>query len=225
MRMRKKSNLEKRILACSDYIIPTECKILNVNEAIKDVAYIDYESLFKNNNPIELEIGCGKGQFLCETASLHPEINYLGVEITSNIIITACERAQKENLTNIKFLNTNACYLPRYIAPDTISKIHLYFSNPLPNKPSEKLRLTSSRYLEIYKKFLVQGGEIFQKTDDMHFFEFSIEQLSKCGFILKNLSLDLHSSQDNGNIITEHERKFSLMGLPIYKLEAQLGEK
>lgn len=224
MRMRRKHNLEFRFLECENFLISTSGQKLNAKEAILDTAYIDYETIFNNTNKVELEIGCGKGQFLCESASRNPHINYIGVEIISNVLITACERAKRENLTNIRFINVNAAYLPRYIKPNTISKIHLYFSNPLPNKPSENLRLTSKRYLEMYKTFLVKGGEIYQKTDDKDFFKFSIEQLSQNGFILKNLSLNLHAGVSQGNIVTEHEAKFVKMGLPIYKLEAILKE-
>jgi tRNA (guanine-N7-)-methyltransferase len=223
--MRRKKNLDSRLLECKDYILSTDGEKLNAMEAVQDKAYIDNEKLFGNANKVELEIGCGKGQFLYEKALLHPEINYIGVEKATNVLITAIEQVASKKLANVKFLNTNAIYLPRYLKPDSISTIYLNFSNPLPQKPLEKMRLTSKRYLEIYKEFLQIGGEIHQKTDDMHFFEFSLEQFSKCGFGLENISLDLHKSSILGNIVTEHERKFSDMGLPIYKLVAILKDK
>lgn len=224
MRMRRKNNLDSRMADCGEYLISTEGEKLNAKEAVEDLAYLEYEKVFGNANKIELEIGCGKGQFICESAVLHPEINYIGVEKITNVLITACERVKREKLSNVKFICTNAAYLPRYIPPQSISKIYLNFSNPLPKKSEANLRLTNQKYLEIYKRFLVKNGWIYQKTDDMNFFEYSIEQLSESGFVLKNLSLDLHKGGAEGNIVTEHEMKFSKMGLPIYKLEAYLKE-
>lgn len=225
MRMRRKKNLDSRLIECKDYFISTEGEKLNALEAVKDKAYIDYEKLFGNANKVEIEIGCGKGQFLYEKAQLFPEINFIGVEKATNVLISAVEQIAAKNLTNVKFLNTNAVYLPRYIKNNSIGKIYLNFSNPLPQKPAENMRLTSKRYLEMYKEFLVEKGEIHQKTDDMHFFEFSLEQFSKCGFELNNISLDLHKTNAIDNIVTEHEKKFCDMGLPIYKLEAILKDK
>ncbi len=224
MRMRRKRYLDERLEACSAYIVSTEGEKLNALEAIRDTAYIDYEKLFGNGNKVVLEIGCGKGGFICECARRHPEINYIGVERTRNVIVTACEKAMQGNLPNVKFIPTCAAYLPRYIPPESISRIYLNFSNPLPQKSSEKQRLTHPRHLGMYKGFLANGGSIYQKTDDKDFFEYSLKQFSDCGFIVKNVTYDLHNSGETDNIITEHEYKFSKMGLPIYKLEAYLEE-
>jgi tRNA (guanine-N7-)-methyltransferase len=223
--MRRKKNLDARLLECANYLIPTLGVKLNAKEAIQDKSYIDYEKLFGNSNRVELEIGCGKGQFLCEKAKLYPEINFIGVEKITNVLISALEQVASENIKNVRFLNINAMYLPKFLKPDSISKIYLNFSNPLPRKSSENLRLTSKRYLEMYKEFLINNGQIEQKTDDKQFFEFSLVQFSNCGFELKNISLDLHKSNQQGNIVTEHEIKFSQMGLPIYKLEANLKDE
>jgi tRNA (guanine-N7-)-methyltransferase len=138
-------------------------------------------------------------------------------------LIAAIERANEEKIPNLKFICTNAACLPRYIPEHTISRIYLNFSNPLPRKVNTKQRLTSDRFLEIYKRILTEKGEIFMKTDDMHFFEFSLEEFSKNGFKLRNISLDLHKSNISDNIVTEHEKKFSDLGLPIYRLEAYLN--
>lgn len=224
MRMRRKKHFESRLEACKDYLIPTACEKLNEVEVANDTAYIDYEHIFGNNNKVVLEIGCGMGQFVCENAILHPDTNFIAIEKVTNVIITACERAIKENLRNVKFINTNAACLPRYIKPNTIQKIYLNFSNPLPSKSDAKQRLTYERFLIIYKNLLVSKGEIYQKTDDKTFFEYSMEQYQKCGFELKNISLDLHNSGIVGDIVTEHEKKFSDQGLPIYRVEAYLKD-
>ena len=221
MRMRKKKNLEKRMAECSNFFeIYTEDR--NFIEAIKDKEYLDFERIFGNDNPVILEIGCGKGQFACEYAKQHPEVNIIAVEKVSNVIVQACEKAQRENLKNVFFVKGNAEYLPKYIPDGFIQQIFLNFSCPFPKKKYAIHRLTHSRFLDIYKQLLVKGGEIHQKTDNMQFFEFSIQSFSENGFALKNISLDLHNSDFEGNIVTEYEHRFSSMGMPIYRLEAYI---
>ena len=221
MRMRKKKNLEKRMAECSNFFeIYTEDR--NFIEAIKDKEYLDFERIFGNDNPVILEIGCGKGQFACEYAKQHPEVNIIAVEKVSNVIVQACEKAQRENLKNVFFVKGNAEYLPKYIPDGFIQQIFLNFSCPFPKKKYAIHRLTHSRFLDIYKQLLVKGGEIHQKTDNMQFFEFSIQSFSENGFALKNVSLDLHNSDFEGNIVTEYEHRFSSMGMPIYRLEAYI---
>lgn len=225
MRMRRKKNLFERLNECAEYLFPTEGENLNALEAVKNPCYIDYCKEFGNTNPIELEIGCGMGGFIIEKAKLNKDINYIAIEKINNVLITACENAQTEKLSNIKFINTNAACLQRYIKNNTLKRIYLNFSNPLPRSVNEKQRLTSKRFLDIYKKLIAPGGEIHQKTDDRNFFEYSILQFIQNGYKLKNLTFDLHKSDTVGNIMTEHEKKFLAMGLPIHRLEAYLGEE
>ena len=167
-----------------------------------------------------VEIGAGKGQFAIELAKRNPGINVVAVEKTDKVVLIACENAMKAGLKNLIFLNINAEYLPRYISPDSISRLYLNFSCPYPKHTYANKRLTNPFFLNIYKDFLKDNAEIHQKTDNMHFFEYSIEQFSQSGFSLKNISLDLHNSGFDGNIETEYEQKFVAQGLPIYKLEA-----
>lgn len=224
MRMRRKNNLDSRMNACKDYWISTEGEELNNNEAVKNPVYIDYESVFNNNNPLELDIGCGMGQFVCENALKRQDTNFIAIERINNVLVTACERVKAEKLKNVIFINTNAACLPRYIKPHSVSRIYLNFSNPLPKKADLRQRLTNGRFLNIYRELLTENGEIQMKTDNMHFFEYTIEELSKNGFLLKNVSLDLHNSGITDNIITEHEKKFSDKGMPIYRLVAYFKE-
>lgn len=122
----------------------------------------------------------------------------------------------------MRFLHVGAEVLQKYIRPGTIGRIYLNFSCPFPKKAYENKRLTNVRFLTIYKDLLAPGAEIHQKTDNMHFFEFSLEQYSLAGYKLKNVSLDLHASGFEENIITEYEQRFLSQGLPIYRLEAYL---
>jgi len=221
MRMRRKKNLEKRLDSCHNFfqLFPEE---RNFREAVKKKEYLDFEKIFGNNNPILLEIGCGKGQFACEYAKRHPEINLIAVEKVANVAVQACEKAQEMELKNLFFLQGSAEYLPRYIPDNSIELIFLNFSCPFPKKKYALHRLTHHNFLEIYKQLLKKDGEIHQKTDNMHFFEFSIEEFSQNGFALKNISLDLHNSDFEDNIVTEYEERFSSMGMPIYRLEAYM---
>lgn len=225
MRMRKKKNLESRTEACGEYLMYMESEDLNFETAKNNKAYLDFSKLFGNDNPVFLEIGCGKGQFVCELAKRNPVNNYIAVEKVANVIVSAAERAKNENITNVRFLKCGAEYLECFIPDHTICGIYLNFSCPFPKKAYTSHRLTNERFLEEYKRLMKPGAEIHQKTDNMHFFEYSIEEFTKCGFALKNISLDLHSSDFEGNIVTEYENKFVSQGLPIYRLEAYLKEE
>lgn len=219
--MRRKKNLENRLADCGDYIIYLDRE--DKNFSVKDTKDIlDLEKIFGNSNPVELEIGCGKGQFAREIAKRNPDINYLAVEKSSNVIVDAASAAIVEGIENLRFARGDAEYLDCFIPPKSVKNIYLNFSCPYPKNTYARHRLTHGGFLEIYKKLLADGGEIYQKTDNMHFFEFSLEQFSQNGFALKNISLDLHNSDFEGNIMTEYEKKFSEQGFPIYRLEAYL---
>lgn len=219
MRMRKKKHLEEKLSQCTNLIdMPPVTE--DYRQAILVKEYIDFEKLFGNNNPVHMEIGCGKGQFIVELASRTPEINYIAVEVNRNVICDACKKALDGKITNIIFLHCGAEVLPKYIKESSIEKLYLNFSCPFPKKAYENRRLTNVSFLNIYDLILAPGAEIHQKTDNMHFFEFSLEQYSLAGYKIKNLSLDLHKSDFEGNIITEYEHRFSSMGYPIYRVEA-----
>lgn len=223
MRMRKKKNLDNRLEQVGDYLLICRPESLDHRDAAQVQHLLDYAQLFGNQNPVYLEIGCGKGGFGCAFAQKHPEWNILCVEKTRNVLVQACETAQAQQLSNIFFLCCAAEYLPAYLPEQSIAGIYLNFSCPFPKKKYAAHRLTHSRFLEIYKRVLMPGAHICQKTDNMHFFEFSIENLSEAGFTVSNVSLNLHaSSYMEENIMTEYEAKFSAQGMPIYRLEAYL---
>ncbi len=219
MRMRKKKNLEQKLDACKNLIgIPPVTDDYRNVVSVKE--YIDFSDIFGNDNPIYMEIGCGKGQFISELASRTPEINYIAVEVNRNVIADACKKAQDAKLQNVIFMHCGAEILTKYIKKGMIDRLYLNFSCPFPKKAYENRRLTNIRFLEIYKEILSDKAEIHQKTDNMHFFEYSIEQYTLAGYKLKSVSLDLHNSDFENNIITEYEHRFSSMGQPIYRLEA-----
>ena len=222
MRMRRKRNLDQRLADCKDKLFEIITDELNFEKAIQNKEYIDFNKIFGNDNPTVLEIGCGKGKFACEYAKAHPEQNVIAVEKYGNVIVEACERAIEDGIDNLYFIKGNAEYLPKYIKDGSVERIFLNFSCPFPKNKYAIHRLTHHRFLSIYRLLLCEGGEIHQKTDNMHFFEFSIEEFSQNGFALKNVSLDLHRSGFEDNIMTEYEARFSSMGMPIYRLEAYI---
>ena len=219
MRMRRKKNLEQRLENCAEKIIFMDRE--DRNYQVKDTEnLINYKELFGNDNPVQLEIGCGKGQFAREIAKQNPDINFLAVEKSSNVIVDAAEKAIAENIPNLYFMRGGAEYLDCYIPEHSVEQIYLNFSCPFPKKSYASHRLTHRNFLAIYDKLLIPHGEIHQKTDNRNFFEFSLEEFSRSGYILKNVSLDLHNSDFEGNIVTEYEKRFSEQGFPIYRLEA-----
>lgn len=222
MRMKRKKNLEERINASSDYLTIMKNDSLNYNDAVHENHRLDLAELFGNDNPVSLEVGSGKGQFGCTFAKQNPDKNILCVERNRNVLILAIDSAREMKLDNIRFLCGTAEYLPSYIEENAVEEIYLNFSCPFPKHKHIAHRLTNPRFLEIFKRIMKNDGTICQKTDNMHFFEYSIEQFSKCGFKLSNISLDLHNSDLDGNIVTEYEHKFASQGYPIYRLEARL---
>lgn len=226
MRMRKKKNLESRLADCKNrlIIIDIDREDRNFNNAAIFRDYIDFGGYFEREAPLHLEIGCGKGQFACEIARQNPDINFIAVEKSANVIVSACEKAIDMGLKNLVFMKCSAEYLNSYIPDNLIERIYLNFSCPFPKKKYASHRLTAAAFLKIYKRLLTANAEIHMKTDNMGLFEFSIEQLSQNGFAIKNISLDLHNSGFEGNIVTEYESKFASLGLPIYRLEAYIKE-
>ena len=227
MRIRRKKRLSERLQQVNNYFLRSDFDLPNVQEAIKDKKYINFSTLFNNDNPVSLEIGCGKGGFVLQTALNFPEKNYFAVELLENIVVMACESADKIGLKNVRFFNCGADYLPRYIKPNSIEKIYLNFSPPFPGKRYENRRLTKPQLIENYKEFLIDGGSIELRTDDKDFFEYSKENFIKNDFIVTDFSdniingnFDLFENQIFDKIKTEYEKKFIELGLDIFRLIA-----
>jgi len=220
MRIRRKKHLQERLTLLNDLVIVADRDIPNVLEAVKDKKYFDYLSLFGNNNPVEIEIGCGKGKFICDKAKLEPNVNFIAVELLNNIIVMAGERAKSENLSNVRFFNCGAEYLPRYIKCRSINNIYLNFSPPFLGDAYENRRLTCDRRIVEYKEFLQDGGCIYQKTDDKEFFDYSFNQFKRYGFQVEDVSGKIYTGEMQ-NVETEYENKFRSLGMPIYGLIAK----
>ena len=223
MRMRRKKNLDERLAACKSVMLYMQCQNEHAGDPLSEEFFADSRKIFGNDNPLYLEIGCGKGGFAVEFARQNPDINLIALEKTPNVLVTGAEAEIKLGLPNLRFCLGQAEYLDHMFHEHTVDRLFLNFSCPFPKKQYANHRLTHARFLERYRRVLKEGAEIPQKTDNMHFFEFSIEQFSANGFPLKNVSLDLHNSGFEGNIVTEYEKRFSDLGQPIYRLEAVNG--
>ena len=180
-----------------------------------------WKDVFENDHPIDLEIGMGKGRFLFELASLHPERNYVGVEKYSSVLLRAIEKREAAaELSNLYFLRMEAEYLPEVFGPEEISTIYLNFSDPWPKDRHANRRLPSHVFLQRYEKFLKKDGRLEFKTDNQDLFSFALEEAKLAGWRIQAFTRDLHHDPVlcAGNIMTEYEEKFSSAGNPICKM-------
>ena len=209
MRMRKKKNCDIRMEACEPIWV-------------KDPALAKgrWNEIFGNDNSIHLEIGCGKGKFITEMAQNNPDINYLAVDLFADVLVLAMEKAKGFNLPNLRFFVGNAALLEEYFKFDEVQRIYLNFSDPWKKSKQAKRRLTHKNFLDVYQKVLKNGNDVCFKTDNRDLFEFSLNSFAQENYKMRNITLDLHHSKFEGNIMTEYETKFSEMGMPIYRLEA-----
>ncbi|MDR1541961.1 MAG: tRNA (guanosine(46)-N7)-methyltransferase TrmB [Clostridiales bacterium] len=182
-----------------------------------------WHSFFGNSNPISLEIGCGKGKFIAQAANAFPDRNFIGLERDQTILAAAARLGLRVTEdARLAYIISDVEEMPTLFAPGEIQTLYIQFCDPWPNKKKwAKRRLTHSRFLRIYRELGVAA--IFFKTDNRQLFEFSLEQFSQEGWLMKSISLDLHSSAssaDETQFTTEYEEKFIALGQPIYRLEA-----
>lgn len=180
---------------------------------------------FANENPLHIEIGMGKGQFITEMAKAHPEINYIGIDMQLSVVSFALDKLKAAELSNLQLLYVDASDLTEYFAESEVDLIYLNFSDPWPKTRHEKRRLTSRKFLAVDEKILQPAGEIHFKTDNQGLFEYSLASFSQYGMTIKQVWLDLHASEFEGNVMTEYEEKFSKKGQPIYRVEVKFPDK
>lgn len=221
MRARRKKHLDERAERLKNIIpVVKQSDILGKPESERyDIQTV--KALYDNDNPLVLEIGCGKGGFITQMATLFSNVNFLGVEISMNVLISGAETVEKLNLKNVKFFNCGAEILPYLLEKGSVSKLYLNFSCPYPKKQYANHRLTYYSFLEIYKYILKKGAEIELKTDNDAFFEFSVNSLLENGFEIIYQTDDLHASNPEFNVMTEYESKFVSLGKNIHKLIAK----
>lgn len=186
----------------------------------------NWQKLFGNNQPIHIEVGSGKGQFITGMALQNPNINYIGIELFDSVIVKAAEKIIAAGTpNNVRMLLVNGSDLQKYFAKNDVDRVYLNFSDPWPKTRHAKRRLTHENFLKLYESVLIDNGEVHFKTDNRGLFEFSLVSMSHYGMKLNYVSLDLHAEMPEDNVMTEYEEKFSSKGQPIYRLESQFITK
>lgn len=183
----------------------------------------NWQSLFKKPQPLHIEIGTGKGQFIIGMAKAHPDVNFIGIERQASVLVEALDKCLEESMDNVRLLHVNAEDVTEIFEQGEVEAIYLNFSDPWPKKRHMKRRLTYSSFLKSYTHILKPQGRIELKTDNQGLFEYSLESFSENGFRLRHISLDLHASGDLTTVKTEYEDKFSRRGHRIYRCEAWLS--
>lgn len=205
----------RETIGLNDYVIKNE----------KDY-HGKWHQVFGNDNPIHIEIGMGKGQFILEMALENPDTNYIGIEKYSSVLVRALEKQKSLKRENLLFIRMDAEYITEVFGKEEVERIYLNFSDPWPKERHSKRRLTSVDYWKRYEQFLAKSsdiakGSVIFKTDNRALFDFSLEQVTQAGWILEDYTFDLYHSQYlEGNIMTEYEEKFTSLGHPICRLTA-----
>lgn len=181
-----------------------------------------WKELFGNNRPIRIEVGMGKGRFLTALAKANPDVNYIGIEKYSSVLLRALQLREQEELDNLYYLRMEAELLPEIFDEGEVDHIYLNFSDPWPKDRHAKRRLTSAQFLERYDRVLKPEGLVEFKTDNQELFDFSLESVREAGWELLASTRDLHHDEAlcAGNVMTEYEERYSAEGKPICKLTA-----
>ncbi len=210
MRMRKKKNLTARMERCEAYQIkdPYEHKGR-------------WRELMPQARELRVELGCGKGRFTAETAKAEPDVLFIAVEKVPDAMVVAMERAAREGLRNVRFIDVDANQLPELFAPGEVERIYINFCDPWPKSNQAKRRLTHGNFLRLYRKVLVPDGQIHFKSDNEKLFAFSAEEFPRFGFALGEVTDDLHAGGPVG-VMTDYEAKFYEQGIPIHRLVATM---
>lgn len=216
MRPRKKPNLPKRMTAAGAVLITEPCAMRG-----------RWRELFgaPTDAVLHVELGPGKGGFICEIAKQNPDILYVGIEKVPDVLVMAMERALAEGVTNVRFIRGDAALLAEYFEPAEFSRLYINFCDPWHKNRQAKRRLTHRNFLQLYAPLLGIGGDIHFKTDNRPLFDFSLIEFEACGYGLAEVTFDLHSEDAPWNIVTEYERTFSAKGYKINRLVATVSLK
>ncbi|HHJ7922334.1 TPA: tRNA (guanosine(46)-N7)-methyltransferase TrmB [Streptococcus pyogenes] len=209
MRVRKRKGAEEHLANNPHYVI------LNPEDAKGR-----WHDVFGNDRPIHIEVGSGKGGFITGMALKNPDINYIGIDIQLSVLSYALDKVLASEVPNVKLLRVDGSSLTNYFEDGEVDMMYLNFSDPWPKTKHEKRRLTYKDFLDTYKRILPEHGEIHFKTDNRGLFEYSLASFSQYGMTLRQIWLDLHASNYEGNVMAEYEEKFSNKGQVIYRVEA-----
>lgn len=209
MRLRNVTG-SREMIAESRFVVP--------EESLKEMPG-KWQELFGNHHPVYIEIGMGKGKFLHAMAKDHPEINYIGIEKYSTVLLRAVQKMEQEELPNLKLIRMEAEEIAEVFGQGEVERIYLNFSDPWPKDRHAKRRLPSREFLARYDHILAKDGLIEFKTDNRALFDFAVEELEPAGWKACAITYDLHADpvMMEGNVMTEYEEKFSAIGNPICK--------
>ena len=209
MRLRKKKWAKPLLESQTGYVI-TDFSAVKGN----------WREVFGNDNPIYLEIGMGKGDFIVGLATRNPSINYVGIELSETVAAIALKKVMEHEVSNVRVINKDAINLEDIFTSGEIGRIYLNFSDPWPKNRHERKRLTYKTFLEKYERLLAGKGMVCFKTDNKGLFEFSLESFEENGWKLNNVDFDYPLTESVNDVPTEYERRFRGLGNPIYRLEA-----
>lgn len=180
-----------------------------------------WKEVFGNNNDIYLELGCGRGEFVLQSALKNPDKNYIAIDLKDEVVVLALRKIVEAEIDNVRTVPLQIAFINEIFDKDEVSRIYINFCNPWPKDRHKKRRLTHTKFLNKYKEFLKGKSQIWFKTDDDGLFIESQEYFTECGFEIKYITYDLHNSDFEGNIVTEYEKKFSEQGVKIKFLIAE----
>ena len=198
----------REMIAASDYVIHEPQQYRG-----------NWTEIFGNDNPVRIEIGMGKGRFIMDLARMNPDINYVGIEKYSSVLLRGIQKMEAEPLPNLYFIRMEAEDITQVFGREEVDRIYLNFSDPWPKDRHAKRRLPSREFLHRYDEILRRDGVIEFKTDNHDLFRFALDELEPAGWHLNQVTEDLHHDEEmmRGNVMTEYEEKFSSLGNPIYK--------
>jgi len=204
----------RNITGAAEYIEKSEYVIQDFMERKGN-----WKSVFEKEAPLHIEVGMGKGRFLMDMAALHPDINYLGIEMYSSVLLRAVQKLELNPLPNLRFILMDAVKIAEVFDTEEVDKIYLNFSDPWPKDRHAKRRLPSRQFLARFHQILKKDGVIEFKTDNRGLFDFAVEEVEPAGWKIEEITYDLHHDEKKmvGNVMTEYEEKFSAKGNPIYK--------
>lgn len=178
-----------------------------------------WSEVFGRKAPLHIEVGMGKGQFMMELALRNPDINYVGIEMYSSVLLRAVQKMEENPMDNLRFIRMDAREIEEVFGKGEVDKIYLNFSDPWPKDRHAKRRLPSRQFLARFDQILKKDGNLEFKTDNKDLFDFAVEEVEPAGWKIDAITYDLHHDEvmNDGNILTEYEEKFSSKGNPIYK--------
>ena len=216
MRLRKVKGAAETIAAHPNIVVQNEKELKG-----------NWQSVFEKEQPLYIEVGMGKGQFVIGMAQKNPHLNFIGIEKFDSVMVRALEKViEAGELPNLKLLKIDADELTEIFEENEVAGVYFNFSDPWPKPRHAKRRLTHENFLKLYQTIMKEDGAIRFKTDNRLLFEYSLASLSQYGMILQDVALDLHKREDlEWNVMTEYEQKFSAKGQPIYRLEAVFAQE